>query len=77
MELRINRVRINRARPVLLIVKSEKFNDSKWNLIGKNELSETWLKNNLSLKNLDMFFWTSGVQNPLAQTHFNVFMDEC
>ena len=28
------------------------------------------------LRNLDMFVWTSGFQNPLAHTHFNMFVDE-
>ena len=28
------------------------------------------------LSNLGMFVWTSGFQNPLAHTHFNMFVDE-
>ena len=31
----------------------------------------------LVLRNLDMFVWTSGFHNPLAHTHFNMFVDEC
>ena len=34
-------------------------------------------KKNLVLRNLDMFMWTSGFCNPLAHTHFNMFVDEC
>ena len=35
--------------------------------------SEARLKN----RNLDMFVWKSGFQNPLAHAHFNMFVDEC
>ena len=31
---------------------------------------------NLVLRNVDMFVWTSGFHNPLAHTHFNMFVDE-
>ena len=31
---------------------------------------------NLVLRNLDMFVWTSGFQNLLAHTDFNMFVDE-
>ena len=26
---------------------------------------------------LDIFVWTSGSYNPLAHSHFNMFVDEC
>ena len=32
-------------------------------------------QNNLVLRNLDMFVWTSGFHNPLAHTHFNMYVD--
>ena len=30
----------------------------------------------MMLRNLNMFGWTSGFHNPLAHTHFNMFVDE-
>ena len=38
--------------------------------------SEVKCKNNLVLRNLDVFVWMSGFHNPLANTHFNMFVDE-
>ena len=28
------------------------------------------------IRNLDMFVWMSGFPNPLAHTHFNMFVDK-
>ena len=39
-------------------------------------LREAWLKKMLVLQNLGMFVWTSGFQNLLAHTHFDMFVDE-
>ena len=33
-------------------------------------------KNNLVIRNLDMFVCMSGFHNPLAHTHFNMFVDK-
>ena len=38
-------------------------------------LSKVKLKENWSSR-IYMFVWTSGFQNPLAHTHFNMFVDE-
>ena len=54
---------------LISIVKFEIFNDFKI------MPSEARLK--IILRNLDMFVWTSGFQNSLAHTHFNMFVDEC
>ena len=39
-------------------------------------LREVRQKKILVPSNLDMFVWTSGFHNPLAHTHFNMFVDE-
>ena len=58
-------------------------NRSKYSMIS----NKIWLiqnhadwregKTNLVLRNLDMFVWASGFQNPFANTYFNMFVDEC
>ena len=45
-------------------------------LLGNNCAEGSKAKKNLVLSNLDMFVWTSGFHNPLAHTHFNMFVDE-
>ena len=48
----------------------------KWKFIEKLLCWGKWGKKNLVRSNLDMFVWTSGFHNPLAHTHFNMFVDE-
>ena len=45
-------------------------------LLGNNCAEGSEAKQILVLGNLDMFVWTSGFHNPLAHTHFNMFVDE-
>ena len=45
-------------------------------LSGNNSAEGSEAKQILVLSNLDMFVWTSGFHNPLAHTHFNMFVDE-
>ena len=50
--------------------------DMIWQTNNHTEQSETLKK--LVLRYLDMFVWTSVFQNPtLADTDFNMFVDEC
>ena len=45
-------------------------------LLGNNCAEGSEAKKNLVPSNLDMFVWMSGFHNPLAHTHFNMFVDE-
>ena len=45
-------------------------------LLGNKYAEGRYAKKFLVPRNLDMFVWTSGSHNPLAHTHFNMFVDE-
>ena len=46
-------------------------------LLGNYCAEGSEAKKNLVSSNLDMFVLMTGFHNPLADTHFNMFVDEC
>ena len=55
---------------------SQKFSIIPNKLQVENDCAEQSGQKKLTLRNLDMFLWTSGFHNPLDHTHFNMFVDE-
>ena len=62
---------------LIIIIKSEMFNNFKQNIAGKLLCREKLGGKNLVLIDVDMIVWMNGLHNPLAHTHFNAFVDEC
>ena len=44
--------------------------------LRSNLAEQSKAKNDLVLRNVDMFVWTSGFHNPPTHTYFNMFVDK-